>query len=197
MDDVVRQRAEGLDRSLPGRRRGRRAHRLVHQRQNFRAGQLQGRQARRNLEALGRAGLQELGRGLQGRQADLVSERMTNDFEIIEADLADSAQAAALIELFALYMRDPMEGGVAMPPNLRCELVPALRAHPASYVFLAYHAGAPIGFAICFLGFSTFNARPLLNIHDISVLGTMRGKGAGAAMLARIELKARTLNCCR
>ena len=122
---------------------------------------------------------------------------MTTDFAIIEADLADPAQAAALIELFDRYMRDPMEGGAAMPPNLRRELVGGLLAHPASYVFLAYQADQPVGFAICFLGFSTFNARPLLNIHDISVLGAMRGKGVGAAMLARIELKARALNCCR
>ncbi|MGC1678641.1 MAG: GNAT family N-acetyltransferase [Candidatus Binataceae bacterium] len=122
---------------------------------------------------------------------------MAHDFTIIEADLADSKQAAALVELFDRYMRDPMEGGAAMPPNLRRDLVPGLLAHPSSYVFLAYHADQPVGFAICFLGFSTFNARPLLNIHDISVLATMRGKGAGAAMLAQIEDKARALNCCR
>ncbi len=122
---------------------------------------------------------------------------MTTDFAIIDADLADPAHAAALIELFDLYMRDPMEGGAAMPPKVRKELVEGLRAHPACYVLLAYHGRDPIGFAICFLGFSTFNARPLLNIHDISVLGAMRGKGAGAAMLARIETKARALDCCR
>jgi GNAT superfamily N-acetyltransferase len=122
---------------------------------------------------------------------------MTNDFAIIEADLANPAHAAALIELFDLYLRDPMEGGVAMTPSLRRELVPGLRAHPACYVFLAYQGREPAGFAICFPGFSTFRARPLLNVHDISVLATMRGKGAGAAMLARIEAKARALNCCR
>ncbi len=122
---------------------------------------------------------------------------MTPDFAIIEADLVDQAQAAALVELFDRYMRDPMEGGAAMPPNLRRELVPGLRAHPACCVFLAYRGTEPVGFAICFLGFSTFNARPLLNIHDISVLGAMRGKGVGAAMLAKIETKARALNCCR
>lgn len=122
---------------------------------------------------------------------------MTSDFTIVDADLANPAHAAALIELFDLYLRDPMEGGAAMPPSLRRELVPGLRAHPACYVFLAYQGREPVGFAICFLGFSTFTARPLLNIHDISVLGAMRGKGAGAAMLARIEAKARALDCCR
>lgn len=122
---------------------------------------------------------------------------MANDFAIIEADLADAAHAGALIELFDLYLRDPMEGGAPMPAELRRELVPGLRAHPACHVFLAYQGSEPVGFAICFLGFSTFRARPLLNIHDISVIDAMRGKGVGAAMLARIEVKARALNCCR
>jgi ribosomal protein S18 acetylase RimI-like enzyme len=62
---------------------------------------------------------------------------------------------------------------------------------------LAYQASAPVGFAICFLGFSTFLARPLLNIHDIFVDAALRGAGIGATLLDRIELKARDLNCCR
>ncbi|MGH7778614.1 MAG: GNAT family N-acetyltransferase [Candidatus Binataceae bacterium] len=122
---------------------------------------------------------------------------MTIDLKIIEADLANPAHAAALIELFDLYVRDPMEGGMPMPETVRRGLVSAMRAHPACYVFLAYQGSDPAGFAICFLGFSTFSARPLINIHDISVLEVARGKGVGAAMLARIEGKARALNCCK
>jgi GNAT superfamily N-acetyltransferase len=120
---------------------------------------------------------------------------VTTEISIIETDLSDPAHAAALVELFDRYMRDPMEGGAAMPEPIRRALVPGLRAHPARYVFLAYAGGDPVGFAICFLGFSTFNARPLINIHDLSVLEAMRGKGVGAALLARIEATARALNC--
>ena len=65
------------------------------------------------------------------------------------------------------------------------------------YVFLAYHDGVPVGFSICFLGFSTFLARPLLNIHDIFVDLPVRGRGIGAMLLERIEASARELNCCR
>ncbi|HVA78804.1 MAG TPA: GNAT family N-acetyltransferase [Candidatus Binataceae bacterium] len=122
---------------------------------------------------------------------------MTNDIAILEPDLSDPAHAAALIELFDLYMRDPMEGGAPIPAEVRRKLVPGLRAHPACHVFMAYHRSDPVGFAICFLGFSTFNARPLINIHDISVIEAMRGRGVGAALLARIEARARALDCCR
>jgi len=122
---------------------------------------------------------------------------LTSDISIIDANLAEPAHAAALLELFEHYLRDPMEGGLAMSAQLGRELVPRLRAHPAGCVFLAYHRGDPVGFAICFVGFSTFNARPLINIHDLGVNSAMRGKGVGAAMLERIERKARELGCCR
>ena len=75
--------------------------------------------------------------------------------------------------------------------------MPGLRAHPACYVFLAWRDGLPVGFSICFLGFSTFNARPLINIHDIFVDSAVRGIGIGRMLLERIEAKARELNCCR
>ena len=100
--------------------------------------------------------------------------------------------------MFDAYMRDPMEGGVRRRRSVKRDLVPGLRAHPACYVFLAYHADQPVGFAICFLGFSTFNARPLLNIHDIFVdarRDARNGRRRDAAR--RIEARARELNCCR
>ena len=95
------------------------------------------------------------------------------------------------------YLRDPMEGGEPPPERIKRDLVPGLRAHPASYVFLAFRDGQPVAFSICFLGFSTFNARPLINIHDIFVDSLVRGTGIGAMLLERIEAKARELNCCR
>jgi ribosomal protein S18 acetylase RimI-like enzyme len=51
--------------------------------------------------------------------------------------------------------------------------------------------------AVCFLGFSTFAARRLLNIHDIAVEPEERGAGVGQKLLARIEQRARDLGCCK
>jgi ribosomal protein S18 acetylase RimI-like enzyme len=116
---------------------------------------------------------------------------------IVEADLSRAEHQHALVTMLDAYMRDPMEGGVPPSDQVKRDLVPGLRAHPACYVFLAYRDGMPIGFSICFLGFSTFNARPLLNIHDIFVDSSVRGAGIGAMLLERIETKARELNCCR
>ena len=121
---------------------------------------------------------------------------MSDKITIREADLADPAQAAGLVAMLDAYMRDPMEGGQAPSEQVKRELVPGLRAHPACYVFFALRGQQPIGFAICFLGFSTFNARPLINIHDIFVQASARGMGIGKLILDRIEAKARSLNGC-
>jgi ribosomal protein S18 acetylase RimI-like enzyme len=122
---------------------------------------------------------------------------MPADVKIIDADLSRVDHQNAIVAMLHAYMRDPTEGGTPMPAAAKRDLIPGLRAHPACYVFLAYRGDAPIGFSICFLGFSTFNARPLINIHDIFVDASMRGTGIGRMLLDRIEAKARELNCCR
>jgi len=122
---------------------------------------------------------------------------MPDDVKIIDADLSRADHQHAIVAMLDAYMRDPMEGGVPMPASARRELIPGLRAHPACYVFLAYRGATPVGLTICFLGFSTFNARPLINIHDIFVDASVRGKGIGRMLLDRVEAKARELNCCR
>jgi ribosomal protein S18 acetylase RimI-like enzyme len=121
---------------------------------------------------------------------------MSDDITVREADLADREQAAALVEMLDAYMRDPMEGGSAPSEQVKRELIPGLRAHPACYVFFVLRGEEPVGFAICFLGFSTFNARPLINIHDIFVQASARGAGMGKLLLDRIEAKARSMNGC-
>jgi len=116
---------------------------------------------------------------------------------IVDADLSRAEHQHALVTMLDAFMRDPMAGGQPLSEQSRREVVPGLRAHPACYVLLAWRDGLPIGFSICFLGFSTFNARPLINIHDIFVDSAVRGMGIGRMLLERIEAKARELNCCR
>jgi ribosomal protein S18 acetylase RimI-like enzyme len=116
---------------------------------------------------------------------------------IVDASLDNPAHAGAFLEMIEAYARDPMEGGRPLPERVRSRLVPALRAHPAHYVLLAYDGDRAVGFSVCILGFSTFEARPLMNIHDIGVLSEYRGRGVGRQLMDRIEDLARKLNCCK
>jgi GNAT superfamily N-acetyltransferase len=110
---------------------------------------------------------------------------------VIEADLEEPDHARAIVDLTAAYAEDVMGNGGPLPAEVVERLVPALREHPTTIVLLAYLDGQAVGIATCFLGFSTFAARPLINVHDLAVLVGYRGRGIGRALLAAVETHAR------
>jgi ribosomal protein S18 acetylase RimI-like enzyme len=116
---------------------------------------------------------------------------------VMEADLADPTHQQAVLQLVNAYARDPMGNGRDLPEDVRHRLIPGLRKHPTALIVLAFHDEAPVGIAVCFLGFSTFAARPLLNIHDLAVIPEYRRRGVGRQLLERVEAKARELGCCK
>lgn len=116
---------------------------------------------------------------------------------VMEADLEDPTHQHAVLWLVNAYARDPMGNGRDLPEDVREKLIPGLRKHPASLIFLAFHGDTPVGIAVCFLGFSTFAARPLINIHDLAVRPEYRQQGVGRRLLERVEAKARELGCCK
>jgi ribosomal protein S18 acetylase RimI-like enzyme len=116
---------------------------------------------------------------------------------VIEADLDAPQHQEAIISLINAYARDPMGDGRDLPTTVRDRMIPGLRQHPTTVVFLAFDGEQPVGIAVCFEGFSTFAARPLLNIHDLAVIAEYRGRGVGRLLLEQIEVKARELACCK
>jgi ribosomal protein S18 acetylase RimI-like enzyme len=113
------------------------------------------------------------------------------------ADLADANDAAAIVAVLDSYATDPRGGSQPLSAEIRARLIPGLRAHPTSRVWLAFDGSAAIGVCVAFVGFSTFRARPLLNIHDLAVLPGRRGGGVGRALLTAAEWHARELACCK
>jgi len=116
---------------------------------------------------------------------------------IDQADLSDPAHIAAILALLDSYARDPMGGGSPLSATVRHDLLPGLRRHPTTLVLLAFDGAQPVGIAVCFFGFSTFQARPLLNVHDLAVVPTRRGAGIGRALLDAAEAHARRRGCCK
>jgi ribosomal protein S18 acetylase RimI-like enzyme len=116
---------------------------------------------------------------------------------VIEANLADPCHQEAIVALLNAYARDPMGTGQDLPADVRTRLIPGLQQHPTTLIWLAFHSSTPVGIAVCFQGFSTFAARPLLNIHDLAVHPEYRGSGVGRQLLEHVEMKGRALGCCK
>jgi len=115
----------------------------------------------------------------------------------LQADLDRPDHQAAVLAMVDTYSRDPMGDGAPLAPDVRERLIPGLRAHPTTLVFLAFDGAEPAGVAVCFLGFSTFAAKPLVNLHDVCVAPAHRGRGVGRSLLAAVEARARELGCCK
>ena len=117
--------------------------------------------------------------------------------EIVEADLDNAEHQQAILQLLDAYAQEPIVSGKPLAERVRSELIGGLKNHPTTVVLLAYLDHRAVGIAVCFVGFSTFAARPLLNIHDLAVLAEYRGQGIGRELLAATESKALELHCCK
>ena len=115
---------------------------------------------------------------------------------ILQADLENPTHQQAVVDLINAYAREPMGLGRDLPEDVRRDLVPGLRRHPTTLIFLALSGEDPVGVAVCFLGFSTFAARPLVNVHDLAVLPAYRDRGVGRRLLEQVAATARALGCC-
>jgi GNAT superfamily N-acetyltransferase len=122
---------------------------------------------------------------------------MDSGVVVVEADLERPEDQTAIVRLTSAYAADPMGTGTPLGPAVVERMIPGLRATPSTRVFLAYLGGEAVGLATCFVGFSTFQARPLINIHDLAVLETTRGRGVGRALLDAVERAAREMGCCK
>lgn len=117
--------------------------------------------------------------------------------KIIKADLALEAHQRAIVALLNAYAQDPMGDGKPLSDDVKANLATGLRDHPTTLVFLAMRGSESMGIAVCFRGFSTFAAKPLINIHDLYVDAELRGQGVGRLLLEAVEQEAHDTRCCK
>lgn len=116
---------------------------------------------------------------------------------VCRADYQNPCHAQALVRLLDAYAQDPAGGGEPLSEFARTHLVPALAARPQIFSVLAFAGEQAVGLVNCMEGFSTFACRPLVNVHDVAVLPSHRGRRVAEQMLALVETIARERGACK
>jgi ribosomal protein S18 acetylase RimI-like enzyme len=119
------------------------------------------------------------------------------DLRVTTADYRNPADCDALVYLLDQYARDPMGGGTPLASDVAQRLCGDLAALPHATSFIAWLGLQPVGLANCFMAYSTFKARPLLNVHDLAVHPEHRGQGIGQALLHAAQQHALQQGCCK
>lgn len=69
--------------------------------------------------------------------------------------------------------------------------------HPMAEVILGYNNGQPVGFALFFHNFSTFEGKPGIYLEDLYVKPEYRGKGLGQELLRYLAKLTKERDCGR
>jgi ribosomal protein S18 acetylase RimI-like enzyme len=112
---------------------------------------------------------------------------MAAAFSVRQASYGHPSDAAAVVALLDAYASDPAGGGEPLSDFVKANLVRELAARPQAYSVLAFDGDQPVGLVNCIEGFSSFKCKPLVNVHDVAVLASHRGRGIAEAMLAEAE----------
>ncbi len=126
-----------------------------------------------------------------------MTESAASRLRICQADYHLAAHAEALVALLDAYARDVAGGGQALGDFAKNHLVTELAARPQAFSVLAFEGPQAVGLVNCLEGFSTFACRPLVNVHDVVVLASHRGRRVGEQMLALVEQISRERGACK
>ncbi|RUO63198.1 GNAT family N-acetyltransferase [Pseudidiomarina insulisalsae] len=115
--------------------------------------------------------------------------------DITLADYQNPKHRQAVVAMLDDYAQDPMGGGEALPADTRENLIDEMAKRDYVFSLIAFVDDEPVGLANCVEGFSTFAAKPVMNIHDIAVTEDFRGKGIAKRLLEEVETLAQFRGC--
>lgn len=119
------------------------------------------------------------------------------NIQLVSADYQNEAHGRDILALMDKYALDPMGGGTPLTEYVKSSLMSELAKRPHALTVICYVDSNPAGLINGFEGFSTFNGKPLINVHDLIVLREYRGRGISQLLLTEIEAIAKTRGCCK
>ena len=105
------------------------------------------------------------------------------ELSILNVDLQIPLHCDQVIKLLNDYMNDPMGNNNPMPKGLAPQIISGLKKHCGFLGFFVLADDQFAGLANCNINFSTFQAKPLINIHDFIVAPEFRKIGAGGFLI--------------
>lgn len=109
---------------------------------------------------------------------------MMSPIEVTEVDFTDVEHTGHFMALMKEYALDEMGIEEELPKRTRKCLVNELQNLSSATSFLAYLDSNPVGLVTGFISFSTFDARKVMNVHDLFVKRASRGKRIGDKLFA-------------
>ena len=119
------------------------------------------------------------------------------NIQLKRADYHDKKHSEDLISLLNAYAIDPMGGGEPLDDYVKENLITSLKQRQDVFSILCYVDNEAAGLLNCIEGFSTFSAKPVMNIHDVTVLPKFRGLGLSEKMFSEVEELAKEKGCCK
>ena len=115
------------------------------------------------------------------------------DFIIKQATIEDSEIIYNFIFQLAEY--EKLTDEINTTPEGLAKTLFAENTH--TYAVIGYYKNQPVGFALYFYNYSTFNGKSGLYLEDLFVIPEMRGKGFGKSLLIELASIAKANNCAR
>ncbi|MGL1936422.1 MAG: GNAT family N-acetyltransferase [Fibrobacterales bacterium] len=117
---------------------------------------------------------------------------------IERCDFLNHEHCENLVKLTNIFMTDPEAGcGRSLSHAEEENLIFGLAEHPTTFILFAKYNDQYVGLITCFIGFSTFKAKKLIQVHDIVVHPDFRGKGIAKKMMKTVEDTAVALRYCK
>ncbi len=123
--------------------------------------------------------------------------KITNHIEILDCDFCNPDHLTSAVEMINAYILDEMGGGTPLNPIQQLRFVDGLNNHPRKIVLLAAVDCKCVGMIVAFENFSTFTAKPMVNIHDVIVKKEFRELGIGRQLMETLIERAKELRCSR
>lgn len=117
--------------------------------------------------------------------------------QFIQVDLSIKSHREAVIDLINDYMLDEMGQSGPMNPTMAPKIIKGLEEQSNFFGFMVEVDGEFAALANCFVNYSTWQAKQLLNIHDFIVSPKFRRLGMGEFLLNEIQSYAKAKDMCR